>query len=109
MNYTYSQTFLNVFTGKNIFNIFLIFNQEKQLDKKSNLESLGQTESEVKTFLTIIKYTVYILFLKYAGMRQNDCVVITQNFVSRQELMECIAKLKFLSNHWPTGKYFDKL
>lgn len=60
---------------------------------------IAQTESQIKKFLTIIKY----IFPKYAGTRQNDCVVITQNFVSRQQLMECIAKLNFLNSHWPTG------
>ncbi|XP_022800692.1 uncharacterized protein LOC111338453 [Stylophora pistillata] len=46
------------------------------------------------------------LFLKAAlraeGTHNNDCMVITQNFVSRQELMESIAKLSFLNSHWPT-------
>ena len=65
------------------------------------MKIIVQTESEIKTILTVVNY----IFLKYAGIQQNDCVVITQNFVSRQELMECIAKLKFLNSHWPTGIY----
>ena len=47
-------------------------------------------------------FTVYVVFL-LIGVQGHGCVVITQNFVSRYELMECIAKLSFLSSHLPTG------
>ena len=47
-------------------------------------------------------FTLYVVF-KLTEIQEHGCVVITQNFVSRYELMECIAKLSFLSSHLPTG------
>ena len=52
--------------------------------------------------LSLCFFTVYVVFL-LIGVQGHGCVVITQNFVSRYELMECIAKLSFLSSHLPTG------
>ena len=53
-------------------------------------------------------FTLDVVF-KLTEIQDHGCVVITQNFVSRYELMECIAKLSFLSSHLPTGLYYSFL
>ena len=53
-------------------------------------------------------FTLDVVF-KLTEIQEHGCVVITQNFVSRYELMECIAKLSFLSSHLPKGLYYSFL
>ena len=47
-------------------------------------------------------YYCFLFFSIFTGPKEHGCLVITQTFVSRHELMECIAKLKFLNKHRPT-------
>ena len=56
----------------------------------------------------IVFFMLYVVF-KLTEIQEHGCVVITQNFVSRYELMECIAKLSFLSSHLPKGLYYSFL
>lgn len=54
----------------------------------------------ILTFVCL--FVCFLFFSIFTGLKQHGCLVITQTFVSRHELMECIAKLTFLNKHRPT-------